>query len=74
MVMRLHCAVSVSLQRGYHAPMPMTVAAWAIALGVFGVVCVGLRRLFTRGPAEYDAGAVSQSWLTDHKADREPLS
>lgn len=49
--------------------MDMTLGAWALAVGVVGATGYLLRMLFSGGSAEeFDAGAVSQSWLTEHKA------
>jgi hypothetical protein len=48
--------------------MEMTFSAWALAIGVVGAAAFVLRSLFNRGrAAEFDAGGVSQSWLTEHR-------
>jgi hypothetical protein len=45
----------------------MTLGAWALTIVVVGAAAIALRGLFTR-PTDLDAGAVSQSWLTEHRA------
>lgn len=53
----------------YDARMEMTFGAWALAVGVVGATAYLLRIVFSGGRVEdFDAGAVSQSWLTEHKA------
>lgn len=42
---------------------------WALVLGSAGVVALVARSVLNRArTAEFDAGGVSQSWLTEHKA------
>ena len=48
--------------------MEMTIGAWALAAGVVAAAAYVLRAVFTAGRgAEFQAGAVSQSWLTEHR-------
>jgi hypothetical protein len=51
--------------------MEMTTGAWALAGGAVIAAWVILTRVSrARRSAEFDAGGVSQSWLTEHKADK----
>jgi hypothetical protein len=44
-------------------------SAWIAAVAVVGaIVALVVRGRFTRASAASDAGAVSQTWLTEHKA------
>ena len=47
-------------------------AVWiALAAAGLAVVGYGLKRLLGGSERELDKGAVSQSWVTEHRADRE---
>ena len=49
--------------------MELTFAAWILTAGVIGVgAYVVWGRFGARPSTEFDAGVVSQSWLTDHNA------
>jgi hypothetical protein len=49
--------------------MEMTFGAWALVIGVIGGEAYLLRIVFSGGRAgEPEAGAVSQSWLTEHNS------
>jgi hypothetical protein len=49
--------------------MEMTFGAWALVIGVVGGAAYLLRIVFSGGRADkLEAGAVSQSWLTEHKS------
>ena len=48
--------------------MQMSFATWVLAVGVAAAAAFAIRRLFSSRSDELDAGAVSQSWLTEHKA------
>ncbi len=48
--------------------MELTFAAWIVAAGVVGAAGYLMwSRFGPRPSAEFEAGAVSQSWLTDHR-------
>jgi hypothetical protein len=47
--------------------MEMTIGVWALAAGVVGAAAYLLRVLTMERGAEFQAGAVSQSWLTEHR-------
>jgi len=47
----------------------MPFSAWVVAVAVVGAaVALLLRSRLSRASAASDAGAVSQTWLTEHKA------
>jgi len=52
--------------------MQTTAAGWMMGIGVMAIAWAGLRRLFKSGTGRLDAGAVSQGWVTAHRADPEP--
>jgi hypothetical protein len=48
--------------------MEMTYAMWLLAAGVVGVAAYALRSVIAaRSSSEFEAGAVSQSWLIQHR-------
>jgi hypothetical protein len=49
--------------------MTPSLIAIALAAGVVGIAAYAVRRFILNGgrSADFDAGAVSQSWLTEHR-------
>ena len=46
----------------------MEITAWVVVVGVLGGAGFLLKSLFTgRRDAGFDAGSVSQSWITEHR-------
>jgi hypothetical protein len=50
----------------------MEMSAWMLGVGIVGgAVYLLLQSIFKRARAtEFDAGAVSQSWITEHRDER----
>jgi hypothetical protein len=49
----------------------MEMSAWMLVVGVVGGAVYLLQGVFRGARAtEFDAGAVSQSWITEHRSER----